>query len=193
MRRRRRRARPAVRRRPVAPPPSGLRAGGCRRACGPAPAGPARSTPWCTMRARAGPSWRPAAASTSSTPGTSPPSRRPAPLGDALVVLLNSDASVRRLKGPGRPVNSPGRPRARAARRCRCVDAVVVFDEDDPRRGPARPAPRHLGQGRRLRGRGPARGPARALLGRARRAPALPPRALHAPPSCSRLSQRRPP
>nr|WP_281373405.1 PfkB family carbohydrate kinase [Kineococcus aurantiacus] len=53
-------------------------------------------------------------------------------LGDALVVLLNSDASVRRLKGPGRPVNDQA-DRARVLAALDCVDAVVVFDEDDPR------------------------------------------------------------
>jgi rfaE bifunctional protein nucleotidyltransferase chain/domain len=53
-------------------------------------------------------------------------------LGDALVVLINSDASVARLKGPGRPVvNSQDRARVLAA--FDCVDAVVVFDDDDPR------------------------------------------------------------
>ncbi len=53
-------------------------------------------------------------------------------LGDGLVVLLNSDASVRRLKGPGRPLHSQD-DRARVLRGLSCVDAVVVFDEDDPR------------------------------------------------------------
>ncbi|MCM3687113.1 D-glycero-beta-D-manno-heptose 1-phosphate adenylyltransferase [Kocuria rosea] len=53
-------------------------------------------------------------------------------LGDALVVLLNSDGSVRRLKGPGRPVVGQG-DRARVLAALRSVDAVVVFDEDDPR------------------------------------------------------------
>ena len=52
-------------------------------------------------------------------------------LGDGLVVLLNSDASVRRLKGPGRPVHSQA-DRARVLLGLSCVDAVVVFDEDDP-------------------------------------------------------------
>ncbi|TQJ50087.1 D-glycero-beta-D-manno-heptose 1-phosphate adenylyltransferase [Phycicoccus sp. SLBN-51] len=54
-------------------------------------------------------------------------------LGDALVVLLNSDASVRRLKGPGRPVQ-PAADRARVLQGLSCVDAVVVFDEDTPER-----------------------------------------------------------
>ena len=53
-------------------------------------------------------------------------------LGDGLVVLLNSDASVRRLKGPGRPVHSQ-EDRARVLLGLSCVDAVLVFDEDDPR------------------------------------------------------------
>ena len=50
-------------------------------------------------------------------------------LGDALVVGLNSDASVRRLKGPGRPV-MPAAERAELIAAMSGVDAVVVFDED---------------------------------------------------------------
>ncbi|WP_448073886.1 PfkB family carbohydrate kinase [Georgenia yuyongxinii] len=53
-------------------------------------------------------------------------------LGDHLVVLMNSDASVTRLKGPGRPVVTAAE-RARVLEAFDCVDAVVVFDEDDPR------------------------------------------------------------
>lgn len=53
-------------------------------------------------------------------------------LGDALVVLLNADSSVRRLKGPTRPVNDEV-DRARVLAALDCVDAVVVFSEDDPR------------------------------------------------------------
>ncbi len=52
-------------------------------------------------------------------------------LGDVLVVGLNSDASVRRLKGAGRPVN-PQDDRATVLAALRCVDHVVVFDEDMP-------------------------------------------------------------
>jgi len=53
-------------------------------------------------------------------------------LGDCLIVCLNSDASVRRLKGPQRPlVAEPDRAAVLAA--LHCVDAVAVFDEDDPR------------------------------------------------------------
>ena len=50
-------------------------------------------------------------------------------LGDALVVGLNSDASVRRLKGVGRPV-MPAAERAELVAAVRGVDLVVVFDED---------------------------------------------------------------
>ncbi|WP_435737644.1 PfkB family carbohydrate kinase [Cellulosimicrobium sp. PMB13] len=53
-------------------------------------------------------------------------------LGDHLVVLLNGDASVRRLKGPERPVVAQA-DRARVLAALDCVSAVVVFDEDDPR------------------------------------------------------------
>jgi len=52
-------------------------------------------------------------------------------LGDCLVVCLNSDASVRRLKGPGRPL-VPAVDRARVLDALECVDAVVEFDEDTP-------------------------------------------------------------
>lgn len=52
-------------------------------------------------------------------------------LGDCLVVCLNSDASVRRLKGPSRPLQ-PQADRARVLAALGCVDDVVVFDEDTP-------------------------------------------------------------
>lgn len=52
--------------------------------------------------------------------------------GDALVVGLNSDASVRRAKGPSRPVN-PEADRAFVLGSLRAVDFVVIFDEDEPR------------------------------------------------------------
>jgi D-beta-D-heptose 7-phosphate kinase / D-beta-D-heptose 1-phosphate adenosyltransferase len=52
-------------------------------------------------------------------------------LGDCLVVCMNSDRSVRRLKGPGRPVNHEV-DRAAVLRGLGCVDAVQIFDEDDP-------------------------------------------------------------
>jgi rfaE bifunctional protein nucleotidyltransferase chain/domain/rfaE bifunctional protein kinase chain/domain len=52
-------------------------------------------------------------------------------LGDQLVVLLNSDESVRRLKGPRRPVVPQG-DRARLLDALDCVAHVLVFDDDDP-------------------------------------------------------------
>ena len=52
-------------------------------------------------------------------------------LGDCLIVCLNDDASVRRLKGPGRPL-VPEDDRAAVLGALDCVDAVVVFDEDTP-------------------------------------------------------------
>jgi D-glycero-beta-D-manno-heptose 1-phosphate adenylyltransferase len=52
-------------------------------------------------------------------------------LGDVLVVGVNSDASVLRLKGTGRPVVS-GAERAELVASLACVDHVVVFDEDTP-------------------------------------------------------------
>jgi D-beta-D-heptose 7-phosphate kinase/D-beta-D-heptose 1-phosphate adenosyltransferase len=52
-------------------------------------------------------------------------------LGDALVVLLNSDSSVRALKGPTRPVMA-AEDRARVLSALECVDEVVIFDELSP-------------------------------------------------------------
>ena len=52
-------------------------------------------------------------------------------LGDLLVVGLNTDASVRRLKGPSRPVNNEG-DRAFLIASLACVDFVIPFDEDTP-------------------------------------------------------------
>jgi D-beta-D-heptose 7-phosphate kinase/D-beta-D-heptose 1-phosphate adenosyltransferase len=52
-------------------------------------------------------------------------------LGDHLVVCLNGDDSVRRLKGPGRPLNV-AEDRATVLLSLACVDAVIVFDEDTP-------------------------------------------------------------
>lgn len=52
-------------------------------------------------------------------------------LGDRLVVGLNTDASVRRLKGPERPL-VPEDDRAFVLAGLACVDAVVLFDEDTP-------------------------------------------------------------
>jgi rfaE bifunctional protein nucleotidyltransferase chain/domain len=52
-------------------------------------------------------------------------------LGDALVVCLNSDASVRRAKGPGRPV-VPQEDRARVLNALAAVDGVAIFEEKTP-------------------------------------------------------------
>lgn len=52
-------------------------------------------------------------------------------LGDVLVVAVNSDESVRRLKGPERPVN-PVEDRVEVLAALSCVDYVVVFEEDSP-------------------------------------------------------------
>lgn len=54
-------------------------------------------------------------------------------LGDCLIVLLNDDDSVRRLKGPERPVTT-ATDRAAVIGALECVDAVVVFTEDTPER-----------------------------------------------------------
>ena len=51
--------------------------------------------------------------------------------GGLLIVGLNSDASVRRNKGPGRPIN-PEEERAEVLSALTCVDAVSVFDDDTP-------------------------------------------------------------
>jgi len=53
-------------------------------------------------------------------------------LGDVLVVAINSDRSVRELKGPSRPVVGEGE-RAEMLAALRCVDFVVVFDDISPR------------------------------------------------------------
>jgi D-glycero-beta-D-manno-heptose 1-phosphate adenylyltransferase len=52
-------------------------------------------------------------------------------LGDALIVGVNSDRSVRANKGPGRPVTVEAE-RVELLEALACVDAVVVFDEDTP-------------------------------------------------------------
>jgi formyltetrahydrofolate-dependent phosphoribosylglycinamide formyltransferase len=49
-------------------------------------------------------------------------------LGDVLIVAINSDASVRALKGPSRPVNSE-LDRAEVVAALRCVDGVVIFED----------------------------------------------------------------
>jgi len=54
-------------------------------------------------------------------------------LGDVLIVGINSDESVRTLKGPGRPV-IPENERAEILASLACVDAVVIFDELTPKK-----------------------------------------------------------
>ena len=54
-------------------------------------------------------------------------------LGDALVVGMNTDASVRKLKGPGRPVNRE-KDRAEVLAALACVDFVVLFSEPTPKK-----------------------------------------------------------
>jgi len=51
--------------------------------------------------------------------------------GDCLMVAINSDASVRRIKGPDRPI-IPVEERGEILRSLRCVDEVRIFDEDTP-------------------------------------------------------------
>ena len=53
-------------------------------------------------------------------------------LGDVLILALNSDSSVRRMKGPSRPL-IPEDERAALALALAAVDAVTLFDEDTPR------------------------------------------------------------
>jgi D-beta-D-heptose 7-phosphate kinase/D-beta-D-heptose 1-phosphate adenosyltransferase len=52
-------------------------------------------------------------------------------LGDRLVIGLNADASVRKLKGPSRPLNSE-KDRAEVLSALECVDHIVFFREDTP-------------------------------------------------------------
>jgi D-beta-D-heptose 7-phosphate kinase/D-beta-D-heptose 1-phosphate adenosyltransferase len=58
--------------------------------------------------------------------------RRARRLGDALVVGINSDRSVRANKGEGRPI-VPEAERAEIMAALDCVDGVVIFDEETPR------------------------------------------------------------
>jgi D-glycero-beta-D-manno-heptose 1-phosphate adenylyltransferase len=54
-------------------------------------------------------------------------------LGDALVVAVNTDESVKRLKGPTRPIHST-EDRMKVLAALRCVTCVVSFSEDTPER-----------------------------------------------------------
>ena len=53
-------------------------------------------------------------------------------LGDVLILALNTDSSVRRFKGPSRPILSQ-QDRVAAVAALQAVDAVALFDEDTPR------------------------------------------------------------
>src|SRR6476659_830298 len=52
-------------------------------------------------------------------------------LGDVLIVGVNADQSVRRNKGPGRPI-TPEHERAEVLAALACVDAVVIFEQETP-------------------------------------------------------------
>jgi len=67
-------------------------------------------------------------------------------LGDRLIVAVNDDASVKRLKGPERPVNTQAK-RMRVLAALDCVDWVVGFDEDTPTRLICRVSPDILVKG----------------------------------------------
>jgi len=67
-------------------------------------------------------------------------------LGDALIVAVNSDRSVRMNKGPDRPINDEHE-RAELLRALQCVDAVTVFDEETPHAVIARVQPDVLVKG----------------------------------------------
>ncbi len=69
-----------------------------------------------------------------------------ASLGDRLVVGINADASVRRLKGEGRPL-VPELERAELVEALACVDGCVIFDQDTPERLIERVAPDVLVKG----------------------------------------------
>jgi rfaE bifunctional protein nucleotidyltransferase chain/domain len=67
-------------------------------------------------------------------------------LGDMLLIGLNSDDSVRRLKGPGRPL-IPQEGRVAVLSSLRSVDGVILFEEDTPRDLILRIRPRFLVKG----------------------------------------------
>jgi rfaE bifunctional protein nucleotidyltransferase chain/domain len=67
-------------------------------------------------------------------------------LGDRLVIGLNSDASVRRIKGPRRPIVSESE-RAELLAALACVDRVIVFEDDTPAALIREVSPRVLAKG----------------------------------------------
>ncbi len=120
--------------RPSSPPaaPVPCRPPGTARGTPPRPT-PTTRTPWPPGSAPSTARWSPrAAASTCCTPDTSAFCRPPGGSATAWS-CVNSDASVQRRKGEGRPVN-PLADRVRVLRALACVDAVAVFDEDTPER-----------------------------------------------------------
>ena len=66
--------------------------------------------------------------------------------GDVLIVGINSDRSTSAIKGPTRPINPQGE-RAELVAALACVDAVIIFDEDDPRHLVSRLEPDVLAKG----------------------------------------------
>ena len=91
----------------------------------------------------------PTACSTCCIPATCATCRPRAPLGDVLIVGVNSDRSVRANKGPTRPI-TPERERAEILAALACVDAVVIFDEETPARDHRSAPAGRARQGRRL-------------------------------------------
>jgi D-beta-D-heptose 7-phosphate kinase/D-beta-D-heptose 1-phosphate adenosyltransferase len=72
--------------------------------------------------------------------------------GDALIVGLNSDASVKKIKGPGRPLFSQ-RERAFMLSQLSCVDYIVIFGETTPLRLITQVRPDYLVKGGDYRGK----------------------------------------
>ena len=85
------------------------------------------------------------------------------------IVGVNSDRSVRAIKGPARPIN-PEHERAELLAALACVDAVVVFDEDNPHQIISRLQPGRARQGCRLGSRRHHRARRRRIAWRPRRA-----------------------
>ena len=67
--------------------------------------------------------------------------------GDGLIIGLNADASVRRSKGPSRPINCE-EDRAFVLSALRCVDGVILFEEDEPKELIAKVLPHVLVKGK---------------------------------------------
>ena len=67
-------------------------------------------------------------------------------IGDQVIVGLNSDESIRRLKGDDRPINSI-KDRKMILEELRCIDKVIVFDEDTPYELIKKIKPRYITKG----------------------------------------------